>query len=136
MHAIPPVEARRSSSERPLTPGKDTVTIAKRLSGQTPDQGLTGFTFSISVHSAGISWLQPAEPAVAEARVAAAAPDGRFEVLAAAAGPDEAVAALASLLAAPDAAVVQLVAVAQLAAAARRVERAAVLGAWKAPQRV
>jgi hypothetical protein len=57
-------------------------------------------------------------------------------VLAAVAGPDEAVAALASLLAAPDAAVVQFVAVVQPAVVAWRVERAAVLGAWKAPQRV
>jgi hypothetical protein len=107
-------------------------------------------------HSAGISWLQPAQPVEAEAAAelveAGAAPDGRSGVLAAAAGvavglaeaaarPFGAVEVLASPSADPDAPVA---AVAPPGVVARRVEFAAVSeasarpaeSAWEAQQRV
>jgi hypothetical protein len=85
--------------------------------------------FSISEHSAGISWLQPAQPAAVGAELvapeAAAPPDGRSApllvaaaVAVAAAGLAEGVEAPVALPAQPDAAVVAVVqpeAAAQLA---------------------
>jgi hypothetical protein len=146
-----PAEARKSGqfvgppANRP-SPGRAN-NLTRSGVRSDPGRGLTGFVFSISEHSAGISWLQPAQPAAAEAElvvaaVAEAAPDGRSGELAAAAaavaaGPAEAVAAQASRSAEPDAAAVAVVQpgvvapLAESAASARPAERA-----LKALQRV
>src|SRR5712664_4046828 len=88
----------------------------KTIAGQTADRGLTGSVLSISEHSAGIFWQQPAAPDAAAVQLVAAAvaPDGRSGApdAVAAAGPPEgvavppfgAVAVLASPSAEPDAA--------------------------------
>lgn len=95
-------------------------------------------SFSISAHSAGISWLQPVRQAAAAAglavaEVVAAAPDERSEALAAEAAAQPfgaeaqrsavAAGALVSSSVAPDAAAVAVAE--QIAAAARPVEFAA-----------
>ena len=107
----------------------------KTIAGQTADRGLTGSVLSISEHSAGIFWQQPAAPdAAAEQLVAAAvAPDGRSgapDAVAAAGPPEEvaarpfvAVAVPASPSAEPDAAAA--VAAAQRGVVAQPVEFAA-----------